>query len=97
MSDNNKFQKDDRVEATMQVSRTVFGTVACPKTPYGRVEVNWDESAIEDTHMLEWDLMKVTPEEERASDLEEAQRLLDRHGLNYTITSKDEEVLARNV
>ena len=51
----------------------------------------------EQAQELEWNLPKVTPEEERASDLEEAQRLLDRHGLNYTITSKDEEVLARNV
>lgn len=95
MSDsNNIFRKGDRVESSMEIFQTVFGRVQNPKTGYGRVEVLWDDDRVEDTHVREWDLKRVTPEEERDSAIEEAQRLLDRHGLSYTISGKDDEVLA---
>lgn len=91
---NNTFAKDQRVEAYMSLSQPVFGTVATPKTAYGRVVVEWDNDQIEDTHLREWDLTKVTPEEERATAIEEACLLLERHDLTYSIQTKDGEVLA---
>lgn len=91
------FNEGDRVEGSAQVFRTVFGTVTDPKTPYNRVVVDWDDDGVEDTHVQKWDLTRVTAEEERDNAIEEARRLLDRHGLTYTISGKDDEVLATNV
>ncbi|MBC9704863.1 MAG: hypothetical protein H9W81_07785 [Enterococcus sp.] len=94
MSDNNIFREGDRVEGGERVFRPVFGTVQNPKTPYGRVEVLWDDDTIENTNLREWELKRVTAEEERATDIEEACRLLERHGLNYTISDKVDGELA---
>lgn len=96
MSNNNIFTEGDRVEGWAQLGRPVFGTVKDAKTPYGMVVVSWDDDRVEDTHVREWDLTRTTAEEERATAIKHVQGILDGYGLNYAISTKDNEVLATN-
>lgn len=90
------YSEGDRVEGWVQAWRPAFGKVTTPKTRYGRVEVLWDDMDVEDTHMLPSELSHVKPEEEVKTIAQHVQEMLDNHGLTYTISSKDGEVLAQS-
>lgn len=81
-----EFKKGDRVQMGYRMMRSVHGTVVDPKTPYGMVEVLWDDEVeVEDTYVKRWDLTAVTNAQECKADLELARELLAKHGLSFPI------------